>query len=71
MIAEVTELSALEKALVLKLRALPEEKAAEVQDFIEFLSERLEEDQLTDAAMKLSEEVLREVWDDESDYDDL
>lgn len=71
MIAELTELTPLEKELVLKLRSLPNEKVVEIRDFVEFLKERLEDEELTEAAMKLSEEVLREVWDDDDSYDDL
>ncbi len=71
MVAELTELTLLEKELVLKMRALPREKAAQARDFIEFLREHLEEDQVVDAAIKLSEESLRDVWDDDSDYDRL
>ncbi len=73
MVAEVTELTALEKAFVLKLRALPEEKAAEVQDFIEFLSERLARKQFMSEIYQLAEPSFRKVWDNPADakYDDL
>ena len=55
-----------------KIRALPEEKA-EVEDFVDFLHHREDELRLTQAAARLSEDSLREIWDhpDDADYDRL
>jgi uncharacterized protein DUF2281 len=61
-----------ENALIRKIRSLPPEKVAEVEDFVEFLKQR-QDRQLTQAAGKLAEKALRRVWDDPADaaYDRL
>jgi hypothetical protein len=61
-----------DSALIRKIRALPPEKVAEVEDFVEFLSQR-EDRQLTAAAAKLAETALRKVWNNPADagYDHL
>jgi len=61
-----------ESALIRKIRSLPPEKVAEVEDFVEFLSQR-EDRQLTQAAAKLAEKAFRRVWDNPADaaYDRL
>jgi Protein of unknown function (DUF2281) len=61
-----------ESALIRKIRSLPPEKVAEVEDFVEFLSQR-EDRQLTQAAAKLAEKAFRKVWDNPADaaYDRL
>lgn len=61
-----------ESALMRKIRSLPPEKVAEVDDFVEFLSRR-EDRQLTQAAAKLAEKAFRRVWDNPADaaYDRL
>jgi hypothetical protein len=58
--------------LVKKIRDLPPERAAEVEDFIDFIAQR-DERRLVQAAAKLSEEAFRRVWDNEEDsvYDKL
>ncbi len=62
-----------EQALLAKIRSLPPERAAEVEDFIDFLRLRDEEQQLTRAASQLSEQAFAKVWDhpDDTDYDRL
>lgn len=62
-----------EETLIEKLRELPPEKLAEVEDFIDFLRDRDEDRHLTQAAMKLSEPSLAQAWDnpDDADYDNL
>jgi hypothetical protein len=62
-----------EDALIEKIRSLPPEKIAEVEDFVDFLRERDEDRRLRHDAMRLSEERLAEVWTNEADaaYDDL
>ncbi len=59
--------------LIEKIRSLPPEKAAEVEDFVDFLRQRSEENRLSQAAAKLSEEAFAEVWDNPEDavYDEL
>ena len=61
-----------ENALIRKIRSLPPEKVAEVEDFVEFLAQR-DDRQLTHAAGKLAEKSLRQVWDNPADaaYDRL
>ena len=56
-----------------KLKTLSAERLGEVEDFIDFLSHRDSERQLTRMAMAASEPVLRAVWDnpDDAEYDAL
>ena len=62
-----------DQGLIEKIRKLPPEKQAEVEDFVDFLNLRDEDRRLTQAATKLSEDVFRQVWDNEADsaYDKL
>lgn len=62
-----------EQELIDKIRQLPRDKQAEVEDFVEFLKHRDEDLRLTEAAARLSEEAFRQVWDNEADsaYDNL
>jgi len=62
-----------EPVLFDKIRKLPPEKLAEVEDFVDFLRVREEDGALTRAAAKVSEEAFARVWDnpDDSDYDRL
>jgi hypothetical protein len=61
-----------ETALIRKIRSLPPEKVAEVEDFVEFLAQR-DDRELTQAATKLTEKAFRKVWDNPADaaYDRL
>lgn len=60
------------EVLVEKINQLPLNRIAEVEDFVDFLTQR-EEHRVVDSATKLSEDVFREVWDNEEDaiYDKL
>jgi hypothetical protein len=62
-----------EQELIDKIRQLPHDKQAEVEDFVEFLKHRDEDLRLTKSAARLSEEAFRQVWDNEADsaYDKL
>jgi len=62
-----------EQELLEKIRSLPPERVAEVEDFVDFLRLRDENRRLTYAAAKLSEEAFTRVWDnpDDADYDRL
>jgi hypothetical protein len=62
-----------EQDLIEKIRTLPEEKLGELEDFVDFLRQRSEDRQLTQAAARRSEDVLRRVWDnpDDAEYDQL
>lgn len=56
-----------------KIRRLPSEKVAVVEDFVDFLSHRGEDNTLVQAAGKLSEKSFQQVWDNTEDgeYDTL
>jgi hypothetical protein len=62
-----------EQELLEKIRRLPPERVAEVEDFVDFLGARDEDRRLTHAAAKLSEEAFTRVWDNPDDdaYDRL
>jgi hypothetical protein len=61
------------KELFNKIRRLPPEKIAVIDDFVEFLSHRGEIDSLARAAEKLSEKSFKKIWDNHEDaeYDNL
>ena len=63
----------MQEELIEKIRQLPRDKQAEVEDFVEFLKRRDDDLRLTQAAARLSEEAFRQVWDNEagSAYDKL
>jgi len=69
----VTPYTEQEQTLFEKIRTLPPEKVAEVEDFVDFLHWRNEDRHLIQAAAKLSENAFRRVWDnpDDADYDRL
>jgi hypothetical protein len=56
-----------------KIRALPEDRVDEVEDFVDFLRRREDDHHLTQAAAHLSEDSLKKVWDnpDDAEYDRL
>ena len=58
--------------LIDKIRTLPPEKRAEVEDFVDFLKQR-DSSRLARAATKLSEKAFEKVWDNPDDavYDRL
>jgi hypothetical protein len=60
-----------EQTLVNKIRDLPADKIAEVEDFVDFLRQR--ERALTTAAAQLSAAAFQRVWDnpDDAEYDRL
>jgi hypothetical protein len=61
-----------EELLLEKIKRLPPEHIAEVEDFIDFLAQRADR-RLVQAAAKLSERAFQDVWDNEEDavYDQL
>ncbi len=63
----------IELAILEKLRQLPPERLAEVEDFVDFLRTRESDRALTQAAQKTSEPALARVWEneDDADYDRL
>lgn len=56
-----------------KICSLGPHEMAEVEDFVDFLRQRREERQLTQAASAASEQTFARVWDNDEDavYDDL
>jgi hypothetical protein len=54
-----------------KIRALPADKVAEVEDFVDFLRQKVAEQALTRATARLSVSAFAEVWDnpDDAEYD--
>ena len=62
----------LHEELIEKIKNLPPERVAEVEDFVDFIAQRGER-RLVQAAAKLSEESFAQVWDNEEDaaYDQL
>jgi hypothetical protein len=62
-----------EETLIQKIRSLPPERVAEVEDFVDFLTVRDQDRHFTQAATRLSEAAFRAVWDnsDDAEYDRL
>ena len=62
-----------EQALLEKLRALPPERRAEVEDFIDFLQNRATDQHLVRSAAQASAPAFKAVWDnpDDAEYDRL
>lgn len=57
-----------EQRLIEKIRTLPPEKAAEVEDFVDFLRGRQQDRrELTQAATRLSEAAFQRIWDNPDD----
>ena len=56
-----------------KLQTWSLERVNEVEDFIDFLSQRDTDKQLSQMAMAVSESTLKELWDnpDDAEYDQL
>ncbi len=59
--------------LINKFEALPPERINEVENFIDFIKQRDQTRQLTQAAMRTAEPSLKKVWDNPADavYDAL
>lgn len=62
-----------EHELFKKIRTLPPDKLAEVEDFVDFLRVRDEDRRLVTAAARLSEAAFARVWNNSDDaaYDTL
>jgi hypothetical protein len=56
-----------ERTLIEKLRALPPDRTAEVDDFVGFLRTRSYTQQLTRDTAKAAEPAFRNVWDNPED----
>jgi hypothetical protein len=59
--------TAIEQSLISKIKTLPPQRIAEVEDFIDFLRTREDEQRLAQAAAKASEPSFAEVWDNDED----
>jgi hypothetical protein len=64
-------MSVAEQVLLQKIRQLPPQRLAEVEDFVDFLRTREDDQRLTQAAAKASEASFAAVWnnDDDAAYD--
>jgi hypothetical protein len=60
------EFNMISEELIEKIKNLPPERVAEVEDFVDFIAQR-DERRLVQAASRLSEESFRQVWDNEED----
>ena len=62
-----------QRTILSKMRDLPPEKVAEVEDFVDFLRQRQEDRRLTLAASQMSQKALAKVWSNSADaaYDRL
>jgi hypothetical protein len=60
-------------SLIAKLKNLPPERVAEVEDFVDFLRTRDEERSLESAATRAAEPAFAKIWDNDADaaYDKL
>jgi len=60
-------MTATDKALIEKIKQLPPQRMAEVEDFVDFLRAREDEQRLTQAAASASEASFAAVWDNDED----
>lgn len=62
-----------EQTIIEKIKGLPPERVAEVEDFVDFLRARNDDQRLTQAATKASAPAFNTVWDnlEDADYDQL
>jgi hypothetical protein len=59
--------------VVRKLQLLSQDRVSEVEDFIDFLSQRGLDQQVVQAAMAASQPALSEIWNnpEDAEYDQL
>ena len=60
-------MSATEQGLIAKIKQLPPQRLAEVEDFVDFLRAREDEQRLTLVAAMASEASFAQVWDNDED----
>lgn len=60
-------MSATEQALIRKIKQLPPHRLAEVDDFVDFLRAREDDQRLTQASAKAGEASFAAVWDNDED----
>lgn len=56
-----------ERILIDKIKRLPPERVAEVEDFVDFLRAREDGRRLASAAARTSEESFARIWDNDED----
>lgn len=66
-------MTAIEQALMEKIRQLPPQRLAELEDFADFLRTRVDEQRVVHAAAKVSGPSFAAVWgnDEDAAYDKL
>lgn len=66
-------MSATEQVLIEKIKQLPPQRLAELEDFIDFLRAREDDQRFAQAAAKTAEASFAKVWDNDEDavYDRL
>ena len=60
-------MTATEQVLIDKIKQLPPQRMAEVEDFVDFLRAREDEHRLTHAATRASEASFAQLWDNDED----
>lgn len=60
-------MNASDRVLFDKIKQLPPQRLAEVEDFVDFLRTREDEQRLTHTAAKASEPSFAQVWDNDDD----
>lgn len=60
-------MSVAEQVLLDKIRQLPPQRLAEVEDFVDFLRTREDDQRLTQAAAKAGEASFAVVWNNDED----
>ena len=60
-------MSATEQVLIDKIKQLPPQRLAEVEDFVDFLRTRDDAQRLTHAAAKVGEASFAAVWNNDED----
>ena len=66
-------MTATEKVLIEKIKQLPPQRMAEVEDFVDFLRAREDDQRFNQAAAQASQPSFARVWDNDDDaaYDRL
>lgn len=60
-------MTAAEQVLLDKIKQLPPQRMAEVEDFVDFLRTREDEHRLTRAATRATKASFAQVWDNDKD----
>jgi len=60
-------MTASEQLLIDKIKQLPPQRMAEVEDFVDFLRAREDESRLTESAQRMAVPSFSAVWDNDED----